>query len=153
ARGGPRCVFRVSWDPTPVAPDPELGSVGLEAELAVLEGRLGTLQDTVADLVCADEGAAVLARITARAARTVRAPRYVLAVRPSPEGELQIHHEGFDCDQHAEAVAAEVMAHEPDARGGARLIVDVTSARRSYGRLAAIYDDGITFFPTEQLQL
>jgi diguanylate cyclase (GGDEF)-like protein len=153
ARGAPRCVFRVSWNPTPVAPDPELGSVGLEAELAVLEARLGTLQDTVADLVSADEVAAVLARITARAARTVRAPRYVLVVQPTPESVRQIHHEGFESEQHAEAVAAEVMVEEPDDRGGARLIVEVTSARRTYGRLAAIYDDGITFFPTEQLQL
>ena len=153
ARGAPQCVFRVSWDPEPVAADAEVGAAGLEAELAVLEARLGTLQDTVADLVSADEVAAVLARITARAARTVRAPRYVLVVQPLPESELHIHHEGFEDDRHAEAIAAEVMVDDPDDRGGARLIVDVTSARRSYGRLAAIYDDGLTFFPTEQLQL
>jgi diguanylate cyclase (GGDEF)-like protein len=153
ARGAPRCVFHVSWDTTEVAPDPQAAAAGLEAELAVLEARLGTLQDTVADLVSADEVAAVLARITARAGRAVRAPRYVLVVRARPESEMHILHEGFEDDDHAAAVASEVMVDDPDDRGGARLIVDVVSARQRYGRLAAIYDDGLTFFPTEQLQL
>jgi diguanylate cyclase (GGDEF)-like protein len=152
-RGDPGCVFRVRWETeAPDITDPALVSAAQEAEIAVMAARLETFQATAADLVSVDDVASVLARITARAGLAVRAQRHLLVVQTTPDAPLLVHHEGFR-DGEADVVAAELMAEAPDDRGGSRLIVEVGSARRRYGRLAAIYDEGITFFPSERLQL
>ena len=152
-RGDPSCVFRVAWEQEQVDRDaPGQVSATEAAERAVLAARLETFQATAADLVSADDVATVLARITARAGLAVRAPRHLLVVQTTPDAPLQIHHQGFR-DEDAERVAVELMGDAPDDHGGSRLIAEVASARRRYGRLAAIYDEGITFLPTEHLQL
>jgi len=151
-RGDPRCVFRVVWEQEQadrVAP----AQLSNEAtELAVLAARVETFQATAADLVSADDVATVLSRITARAGLAVRAPRHLLVVQTTPDAPLHIHHRGFR-DEDAKQVASELMGDAPDDHGGSRLIAEVASARRRYGRLAAVYDEGITFLPTEHLQL
>jgi diguanylate cyclase (GGDEF)-like protein len=147
--GADRCVFRVMWEDeaTPARPPNTVDS--LTAELAVLATRFETFQETASDLVCVDDMAAVLARITQRAGLSVRAPRHVLVVQPTPGAPFQIHADGCT-DEEAESLAAEILAPEPDDHGGARLIVEVASGRRVYGRLAAVYDEGVSFFETER---
>ena len=50
--------------------------------------RLQSVFETAADLIATGDLNETLARITDRAALEVRAPNYLLAVRPTPEGEL-----------------------------------------------------------------
>ena len=148
SRGADRCVFRVMWEDDAVLTH-DASVESLTAELAVLNHRFETFQATAADLVFLDDMSTLLARITSRAGLSVRAPRHVLAVRPTPGSKLHIHAEGCT-DEEAERLAAEIDMAEPDDRGGSRLIVDVASVHRVYGRLAAVYDEGITFFPAER---
>ena len=64
--------------------------------------------------------------------------------------DLRLHHQGFESEADARAVAAEILADYPDDRGGARLIVDVTSRGRRFGRVAALNEEGSRFFPAER---
>jgi diguanylate cyclase (GGDEF)-like protein len=149
-RGDRRCLFTVRWETEP-SNLPEYRVAALEAELEVLSTRFETFHDTAADLVGVADVASLLANITSRARLAVRAPKHVLAVRPTPDAELAIHHEGCTASELA-ALVDELMADDPSDRDGSRLIVEVASVRQaeSYGRLAAIYDEGVRFFPAER---
>jgi diguanylate cyclase (GGDEF)-like protein len=147
-RGDDRCLYRVTWQPDPGDEDLRRRVALLEAELSSTTTRLESLQATAAELLSASTVDAVLETVVRRVALTVRAPRYVLAVRL--QGVVHVRHEGFDDDDAAAVVAGELLADEPDDRGGSRLIVDVASARHHFGRLAALYPDGMRFFPHEQ---
>jgi diguanylate cyclase (GGDEF)-like protein len=149
SRDDERCVYEVRWDPssTPEA-DPQRRVDYLEAQLAALTERLDSLQDTANEIVSTDIDA-VLEAVTRRAGLAIRAPRYLLAV--SFDGDdLRLHHQGFDDEREARAVAEEVLADHPHDRNGSRLIVDVTSRGRRFGRLAALYPEGARFFPAER---
>jgi diguanylate cyclase (GGDEF)-like protein len=106
------------------------------------------LQSTIVDLVSPADVDTVLARITQRAASAVRAQKFLLAIS-GEDGRLAVHHEGMTADE-ALALANDISGHSADDRGGSRLIVEVASSRRSYGRLAAIYGSDHGFFPEEQ---
>ena len=148
--GDEQCLFRVVWTAAEQLPSSEGPSS--DAELAILAARLETFQATAADLVSTENVDQVLARITNRAGLAVRAPRHLLVVRLFPDADPKIHHVGLTGSE-AETLAAELLADDVDDRAGSRLIVDIASARRHYGRLAAVFDEGITFFPAEQVQL
>jgi diguanylate cyclase (GGDEF)-like protein len=142
--GDEQCLFRVQWssvEEAPATPPPD-------PELAILAARLETFQATAADLVSTENVDQVLARITDRAGLAVRAPRHLLVVRLFPDAEPKIHHVGLTA-QEAAPLATELLADSVDDHSGSWLIVDVASARRHYGRLAAVYDEGLTFFPAE----
>jgi diguanylate cyclase (GGDEF)-like protein len=146
-RGDPGCRYRITW---PTAPnDPEKQIAYMEQELAGLASRFSSLKSTVREVISGDDTGTVLERLTTRLPLAIRSHRYVLAVRPTEESELYVHHVGYDAGGLA-AVTDEVMAEEPDDRDGCRLIVDVRSNRRHYGRLAAINPDGARFFPEER---
>jgi len=149
-RGDARCLFRVSWQ-ADVRDHPEYRLAALEAEVDVLATRFETFQQTAADLVAVEDVASVLRNITRRATLAVRAPLHVLAVRPTPGAALVVHSEGSTGD--LDDLVAEIMADEPDDRGGSRLVVEIASVRRSYGRLAAIYPEGVRFFAAERAVL
>jgi diguanylate cyclase (GGDEF)-like protein len=149
SRGDDVCVYEVRWDPSssPEA-DPQRRMEYLEAQLAALTERLDSLQDTANEIVATDIDA-VLEAVTRRAGLAIRAPRYLLAVSFDRD-DLRLHHHGFDDEGEAGAVAREVLAEQPDDCGGSRLIVDVTSRGRRFGRLAALYPEGARFFPAER---
>jgi diguanylate cyclase (GGDEF)-like protein len=150
-RGDDSCTFRVAWD-SEASAHLEHRLAALEGEVEVLASRFETFKDTAADLVAVEDVASVLANITKRAGLAVRAPRHVLAVRPQPESPLAVHHRG--CRRaDVNALVEELMADEPDDHGGSRLIVDIASVRRNYGRLAAISEEGARFFPAERAML
>ena len=150
-RGDESCTFRVVWE-TEMSAHLEHRLASLESEVEVLASRFETFKDTAADLVAVEDVASVLANITKRAGLAVRAPRHVLAVRPQPDAPLAVHHRG--CKQaEVASLVQELMAAEPDDHGGSRLIVDIASVRRNYGRLAAISDEGAQFFPAERAML
>ena len=149
SRGDARCVFEVRWDPSssPEA-DPERRVAYLESQLASLSERFDSLQATATELVATDIDT-VLDAVLRRAGLAIRAPRYVLAISLDPQ-DLRLHHQGFGDKGQARAVAEEILVEHPDDRSGSRLIVDVTSRGRRFGRLAAIYDEGARFFPAER---
>lgn len=144
-RGDDTCVFRVRWDQ--MADGPEQRVRELEAQLSIVSGRIEALEATVGDLVSAEELDVVLARIAQRAGTAVRAPRFVLAVRPTDDGDLAVHHCGFADDAAAERAAARVI--DGVAHDGSCLAVEVVSARHRYGLLAALHDGDERFLAEE----
>jgi diguanylate cyclase (GGDEF)-like protein len=150
-KGDDRCLYRVTWRSDAGDDDDLFRRIALlEAELSATTTRLESLEATASELVSAGTVGEVLETVTRRVALTVRAPRYVLAVRLCPGGVVHVRHQGFDDEEAATAVASELLDDEPDDRGGSRLIVDVASSRQHFGRLAALYPDGMRFFPREQ---
>lgn len=117
--------------------------------MAQLPKRFEGLYSTAADLLATDDVDGVLTRITQRAAHPVNAPRYLLVVPMSPGGPGELHHHGFS-DAEADVFARELLQMVPDDHGGSRLIVDIASSRRHYGRLAAAYPEGMRFFAQER---
>lgn len=151
ALGDDRCRFDVRWEsqlPTHV----EARMADLESEVQVLAARFESFQQTAADLVAAEDVDAVLDNIASRAGLSVRAPRHILAISPTPGADLVVHQIGCD-ENDLDELVADVMAEDPDDHGGSRLIVEVASVRRDYGRLAAIYDEGARFFEAERFLL
>ncbi len=76
------------------------------------------------------------------------AQRYLLMVRVRPGTPIQLHHRGLDPEE-AQRLAAELWREHPDDDGGSRLIVDIVSPRRRYGRLAEFLPPGATHPPSE----
>lgn len=149
ARGGRECRYVISWDAeaAAAAADPEQRVTALEAQVLAMAQRLESVYATASDLVSPDELGTVLARIVSRAANAVRAPAFVLAVRPDPEGELQVFSDGLSS---AEATRIGVQAVQGEIDASSMLCVKVTSSRRDYGRLLAVHPGGMRFFPQER---
>ncbi len=68
-------------------------------------------------------------------------PSYLLMVRVGPGTPIQLHHRGLDPDR-AQVLAAELWREHPDDAGGTRLVVDIASHRRRYGRVAVFRQPG-----------
>ncbi|HUY20812.1 MAG TPA: sensor domain-containing diguanylate cyclase [Acidimicrobiales bacterium] len=176
ARGGRFCLYSVAWEAgqwssfvdgrtslytaawsdrtvvearSQIELDEHERIAALEGQVRQLTKRLEGVYSTAADLLAAEDIEGVLARITARAAHAVNAPRYLLVVQTSSDATYQLHHHGFSEDE-ANLLAHELLADRPDDLGGSRLIVDIASSRRHYGRLAAVYPEGMRFFTQEQ---
>ncbi len=149
-RGAPACVYRLRWRPQ------GRWRIGrkrhriafLEEERRLLTERYEALQSTIVDLVSPADVDTVLQRITRRAADAIQAQSFLLALRDESGGS-SFHHLGLSVDD-AEKLAAEVLADDPDDRGGSRLIVDVASSRRFYGRLVAVYGIEHVFFADDR---
>jgi diguanylate cyclase (GGDEF)-like protein len=151
AFGAAACEYRVTWGraETGLAGDCAEQIEHLRSQLDGMKERLHSMFDTAADLIGAGRLQEVLARIAERAASEVRAPRYLLTVRMTPEGEPQCHHRGFR-DQDVDAYATELLSRHPAQHPESWLVVAVRSNRRDYGRLLAMYDEGVRFFPEER---
>ncbi|HEY4098405.1 MAG TPA: diguanylate cyclase, partial [Baekduia sp.] len=149
ARGDAECRYVVTWDVAAAAAgaDPQQRVTALEAQLMATGERLRGVFATAGELLSDDDLDTVLARIVDRAAHTVRAPRFVLAVRPSPDAEPRIYSDGVPHDE-AAVIAAALEAGEP--LPGSALVASVASGRRAYGWLCALYPEGIEFFEQEQ---
>lgn len=149
-RGASACVYGLRWRARRRWPwGGQRARISyLEEERALLAERYEALQSTIVDLVSPADVDTVLHNITRRAADAVRAHRFVLALKGDAD-DVVVHHDGMSTDD-AYVVAAEVLTEDPDDRGGSRLIVDVASSRRSYGRLVAVYDFEHIFFPDER---
>jgi diguanylate cyclase (GGDEF)-like protein len=150
ARGGDCCLYTVTWDAEQAATgaDPQQLVTALEAQLTAMTERLESMYATARDLIAIDDLDAALARITERAATAVRAPNYLLAVRTAPGDPLRVHHRGY-VDQDVDAAARSLLEGSDENGPGARLVVEVASASRHYGRLMAASPAG-AFFPHER---
>ncbi len=137
--GFPACIYRLSWERRSRLPRRHADARTSEAELNALRGQLRILQSAGTDLVASDDLGTALRRIVARAAESVLAPAYLLAVADPAGGEPLVHAAGVPDDQVAHLAAALLSGHE---MGDGAVVVDVASARRTHGRLAALYSDG-----------
>ena len=150
-KGAERCVYRLRWQERSRLPwrRRRMEMEHLRNQLATLTERTESLQHTIADLASPADVDTVLARIATRAAEAVGAQRYLLAVRPTADSPVRVHHDGFSKEE-ADRCAEELLAQDPRSGDGSRLVVDIVSARRHYGRLAAFYPEGFQFFPEER---
>ncbi len=149
ALGADRCIYRISWSNEPHHRDgggQELN--GLRHQLEGLQERFKNLFAAASDLIAADEISEILARLTERAALEVRAPRYLLAVRPA-DGEVHVHQRGFKKAQLAGHVKRLLDRNETEFPKS-WLVVPVRSDRQDYGRLVAAFQTGTSFFPQER---
>jgi diguanylate cyclase (GGDEF)-like protein len=151
ALGAADCRYRVTWDHDPAASEAAESerNHALAEQIAAMKERLHSMFRTASDLIGADEIAEVLARITERAAVEIRAPRYLLAIRATPQSEMLKHHKGFEEDE-VNTYAERILDSHPAALPESWLVVPVRSSRRDYGRLLALYDEGRSFFPEER---
>ena len=138
------CRLRVTWQ---AIDEPTRRADYYELRTTILEGRLGELQRTVADLVAVDDLEGVLCGILASAARVVTAPAFVLALEGLPSASETVYSRGLTRED-AMRLRDQVLAGEAE-RDSRRLVVDVATARRRYGRLAAFRDEGGQFLPGE----
>jgi diguanylate cyclase (GGDEF)-like protein len=145
--GAPKCVYVVRWPIRHRLRFLRRKRAHLEELVDSLTTQLQSLQSTAADLVSSDDTHDVLSRIVTRAARAVWAQRYVLAVQTEDGGPIEVHHDGFT-DGAARALGEELIGNDVTDDDPSRIVIDVVSSRRHYGRLAAFYD-GHSFFDHE----
>ena len=143
-RGAEWCTFRIRWE---ALDEPARRGEYYETRAKLLEGRLETLHETLGDLVSKGDLDELLAHVVASAARAVRAPGYVLALSVLPTHHQRIHSMGL---RGADAARlAEALLDQQQGSDECHLVVEVRSARRAYGYLAAVNDAGAGFFPQE----
>lgn len=145
-RGDDECRFRMRWDTA--LQDGAGQATQSDFELGSLRRRFSALRETVTELVSGHDVDTVLGRIIERAARAVRAPRYLLVVHLDDATAPRVHAVGFTAEE-ADAMAADLL-HGPSAAIPSRLVVEVQSGRRYYGRLAAFTVDEAGFFDEER---
>ena len=145
--GAPECRYVVRW-----TSKRRLGRSGARREAALhhqidaLEAQIELLQSTTADLVSSDDVDDVLSRIVTRAGRAVSAPSHLLALYDTVDVTTSVHADGIAADR-VEAATAAVLESELGA-SDERIVIEVASSHRAYGRLAA-FSDGQGFFPFE----
>jgi diguanylate cyclase (GGDEF)-like protein len=155
ARGGTECTYHLTWDPasSPDVGDPVRRIHYLEEELAGARRRLTALQNTASEVVTASDVSSALAAVARRAGQAVGASAYLLAVRVRPASAPTLHGCGLDAAER-DRLAGELLGTDAGGRlddgGGQRIIVDVRSGERLYGRFAALYPEGTKFFPHER---
>jgi diguanylate cyclase (GGDEF)-like protein len=153
-RGDAQCLFAVSWDSALAArnADPAEHITVLESEIAALNEGLESMYAVAGDLIADDDLKSTLAKITERSASAVRAPRYLLVVRPNADDEPEIHSRGLS-EAEAHQLAKQVLEVEPGEADARWLIADIRSRRRHYGCIVALFDRPQSFFLRERRTL
>jgi diguanylate cyclase (GGDEF)-like protein len=113
-----------------------------------LREQLAELQRAISELATGDDPRVILQRISTRARSAVRAQRCLLVVDLSGEGDLTIVADGLD-EQSADSVVAD-LAEGRSPGEGAWVVVEVRSARRTWGHLAAVARRGAGFRATDR---
>ena len=150
SRGDPRCLIRVSWDPTSsVEASLEREVVMLREQMVVLTKRFESLESVAKELSSTHDVNSMLETITRRAGVAVRAPRYLLVAKLPGDTSPRIHHVGFT-EEEAAAAAHQILQADPGDAGESCLVVDIESARGHFGRLAAFYPEQYRFLPQER---
>ncbi|MGY1721433.1 diguanylate cyclase domain-containing protein [Blastococcus sp. SYSU DS0533] len=133
------CVYRLTWERRSRLRRRRPDAAGADAELTALRGQLRTLQSAAADLVAGEELDTVLHRIVARAGEAVLAPAHLLVVAAPDGGSPLVHGAGIP-ESRLPDLAERILSG--DDLGRTAVVVDVASARRRHGKLAAIYPSG-----------
>jgi diguanylate cyclase (GGDEF)-like protein len=152
--GDAQCLFSVSWDSELAArtADPSEHIAVLESELAALNESLESMYAVAGDLIADDDLKSTLAKITERSASAVRAPGYLLVVRPNADDEPEIYSRGL-AEADAQRLAEQVLTVEPGEADERWLMADIRSRRRHYGRIVALFDRPQSFFLRERRTL
>ncbi|NEK85997.1 GGDEF domain-containing protein [Blastococcus saxobsidens] len=138
--GHPACVYHLTWQRRSRLPWRRTDDgVRHDPELHALRGQLQILQSAATDLVASDDVDTVLERIVSRAAEAVLAPAYLLVVHAPAGGAPLVHGAGLPPEQLPELAARLLDGGD---MGPGAVVVDVASARRTHGRLAALYRPG-----------
>jgi diguanylate cyclase (GGDEF)-like protein/putative nucleotidyltransferase with HDIG domain len=145
ARGDECCRYTITWDAELATADPQQLATALETQIAAMTQRMDNMYATARDLIAVDDLDGALARITERAATAARAPNYLLAVRTNPADPPRVHHRGYVSDEEVAAAASALLEGSIDDADGSRIVVDVASATRHYGRLMAASPGGAFF--------
>lgn len=140
AGGGPGGAGARSAAGTPSVPDAR-NAAGAPTRRRGADTLLDGAARSAADVVAGGDLPALLGTIAARAAAAAGASRYLFVVGHGAGQAPLVHQAGLD-DTEAVALARELLASGGPGSGGARLVVDVATARRIYGRLAAYYPLG-----------
>jgi diguanylate cyclase (GGDEF)-like protein len=150
--GHPSCHYEVFWTPRSRWPWQRAreARAARETELQSLRVQVAALQSAASDLVSSDDVDTVLGRIVERAASAVFAQRYLLAIESPRGGAARVHAVGLEPDE-ARRLAVRLL--ETGTLGGGADVVDVASARRHHGRLAALYTGEQRGLPNEREQL
>jgi diguanylate cyclase (GGDEF)-like protein len=148
--GHPACIYRLTWDRRVRLAGWRRDRRAADPELTALRGQLRILQSAATDLVSSGDVGTALHRIVARAAETVLAPAYLLAVDAPGGGAPLVHSAGLPQDE-VPALAATLLAGGD--LGPSAVVVDVASFRRKHGRLAALYPPGDGAMGDEQSML
>lgn len=137
--GQEACTYHLEWSAGSRLPWRRSRQAVVDPELRALRGQLKDLQSAATDLVASDDLDTALRRIVARAAQAVLAPAYLLAVEAPGGGEPLVHSAGLPAAT-VPGLAAALLAGED--LGPGAVVVDIASARRVHGRLAALYRPG-----------
>jgi diguanylate cyclase (GGDEF)-like protein len=137
--GFPACVYYVTWENRSRLPWRRASGSAPDTELVALREQLLTLQSAATDLVASEDLDTALQTIVGRAAQAVLAPAYLLAVSSPSGGEPLVHSSGLPPGV-VPGMAATLLAGGD--LGPHAVVVDVASARRRHGRLAAVYREG-----------
>jgi diguanylate cyclase (GGDEF)-like protein len=137
--GAPACVYLLSWDRRSRWSRRRGNAPSADPELTALRAQVRSLQEAATDLVDGGDLGTVLRRIVDRAASAVLAPAYLLAVSAPHGGAPLVHSSGLDPDE-VPLLVARLLAG--DDLGPGAVTVDVASARRTHGRLAALRRPG-----------
>ncbi len=150
--GHAACIYRLSWDRRRWGRRRrQLDHRGGEdAEIRALRGQLRILQSAATDLTASDDVDTALRRIVSRAAEAVLAPAYLLAVEAPDGGPPLVHSHGL-APADVERLAATLLAGGD--LGPGAVVVDVASARRRHGRLAAMYGSADAVLGDEESML
>ena len=146
--GAPLCRYIVHWPRrrSPRAKRHDRDHT-LSLQVDALTAQIELLQSTTVDLVSSDDIDEVLHRIVTRAGRAVSATGYVLALADGTIADALVYADG-DVDPDLERVRIDMLEAPVGANRG-RIVIEVASSRRVYGRLAAFYEDH-TFFAHEE---
>jgi diguanylate cyclase (GGDEF)-like protein/putative nucleotidyltransferase with HDIG domain len=144
AKGDECCRYTITWDAELATADPHQLATALETQLAAMTQRLDSMYATARDLIAVDDLDGALARITERAATAARAPTYLLAVRTHASDSPRVHSRGF-MGEDVEAAAQALLEGKDIDGDSSRLVVEVESATRHYGRLMAASPGGAFF--------
>jgi diguanylate cyclase (GGDEF)-like protein len=137
-RGDERCVARVSWS-EPEVPAGEVEAANDRRDQVFL--RYEDLQRMAAELASAADVETVLQLVVERAGSAVLAPRFLLVARIGDDRPFRTYHRGFPDDASAGSVARRLLQGEHESSA---VVVDVATARATYGKIAAVYPDGAT---------
>ncbi len=146
-KGAPECRYVVTWTKPRRFLSRGTRLRALEDETDALHAQIALLQSTTEDLVSSDDVDTVLARIVGRAGTAVSAPAHVLALYDHELLGTAVYADGIGADA-IDAIATEVL-QAPLGSHEHRIVIEVASSRRNYGRLAA-FSDGHTFFAHEE---
>ena len=149
-RGAERCVYSLSW-PRRTFLGRRRRTKLLESELRLMADQVASLQRAMADIVGSSSVDETIERIASHARSVVGSAASIVLLQPLAGGEPVVRSAGLTDTEEADLTA---VLLDPTTTGDPnRMIVDVASRRRSYGRIAAVSPGADPFFAEEHRML